>query len=107
MEVSRGEMSDLVAKDLSKNAGGRRRELSREANDPTAYVNSAKGSTKPTTPLDTYALLQASQTPPSSPLLKLCSLLAHVARLSRETWYLHATRGVRSLAGARYPTAPK
>jgi hypothetical protein len=36
MEVSCGEVSDLVAKHLSKNARGRCRESSREANDPTA-----------------------------------------------------------------------
>src|SRR5215472_17107824 len=61
MEVSRGEVSDLVAKDFSKNALRCRRQVSREANDPTAHMNSAKGSTKATTPLDTDAPLQASQ----------------------------------------------
>src|SRR5262245_12970800 len=77
MEITDGEMGDLVTEDFAKNPRGRHGKLFGQANDATLEMDSSQCPAEPSAPLDSHALLEASE-PPAVPVVSQQALDAPV-----------------------------
>jgi hypothetical protein len=63
VEIPGGEVGDLVAEHLEKDGRWGHRELRGQAHNAALEMNSSQGSAEPSAPLDSHALLEASDPP--------------------------------------------